>query len=215
MKLILASSSPRRKELLKMLGIDFQVVPSNFDEDLIKIDDVLELVEELALQKARVVVEKLAKDEDRILVIGGDTLVEVEGEILGKATNEQELREMIKKLSGVRHRVVTGVAVIDGWSLESRVASEESWVRFGELSDEMIDEYLKSLVWAGKAGGYAIQNDPMGFVEGFDGNLSNIIGLPLGLTKGLLEEMGMIVSDVDLKLLEDRLLKEVKDKRKV
>ena len=206
-QLILASTSPRRKELLTLLGVKFKVVPSGYEERRGGTEEVQELVEELALGKARMVAERLATDEEHYLVLGGDTLIEEGGEILGKAENESELKEMLWRLSGKKHRVVTGVAVVDSWSGEVRVESEESWVKFRELSEELIERYLKLPVWQGKAGGYAIQHDPMGFVEGFEGNLSNIIGLPLGLTKSLLEEMGVVVgTDLDGKLLEDYLI---------
>ncbi len=205
-QLILASTSPRRKELLSWLGVNFKVVPSHFDESWQRFDDPVLVVEELALAKVRSVARYLESEEERYLILGGDTLIEEGGEIFGKAKTEVELKRMLKRLSGRKHRVLTGIALVDTWSGEERVASEESWVKFIELTEELIERYLKLPVWRGKAGGYAIQQDPLGFVESFEGNLSNIIGLPFGLTKSLLEEMGMITRETEVKWLEDRLV---------
>ncbi len=211
-QLILASTSPRRKELLTFLGVDFKVVPSYFKEESIQIEEIEDKVEELARAKARSVAKLLDSDQERFLVLGGDTLIEDEEGMMGKVGSEQELREVLKRLSGKKHRVVTGIAVIDSWSKEERVASEESWVKFRDLTAKMIDKYVKLPVWKDKAGGYAVQDDPMGFVEDIEGNLSNIVGLPLGLTRGLLEEMGLVVPiEMEAKLLEtmvwDKLMK--------
>ncbi len=210
-QLILASTSPRRKELLSLLGVDFKVVPSGFEEEWGRNDEVGEIVKTLALRKAEEVEKRLRNDEERYLVIGGDTLIEKDGEIFGKATTERELKEMLARLSGKKHRVVTGVAMIDSWSGEKKVASEESWVKLIELTPDLVERYLKLPVWRGKAGGYAIQEDPLGLVESFEGNLSNIIGLPLGLAKALLEEMGWRVTETDSKILEDRLLVKMRE----
>ncbi len=209
-QLILASTSPRRKELLSLLTTEFKIVPSEFKEKWKEEGEVKEVVERLALAKAEAVKKRLESDEERYLVLGGDTLIELEGQILGKANSEQELRLMLERLSGRRHRVVTGLALVDSWSGEKRIASEESWVRFIDLTPELIERYVKLPVWRGKAGGYAIQEDPLGFIEGFEGNISNIIGLPLGLTKALLEEMGWIVTETETKFLEDYLINQMR-----
>ncbi len=197
--------------MLSLLGVDFKVVPSGFEEEWGRNDEVGEIVKTLSLRKAEEVEKRLRNDEERYLVIGGDTLIEKDGEIFGKATTERELKEMLARLSGKKHRVVTGVAMIDSWSGEKKVASEESWVKLIELTPDLVERYLKLPVWRGKAGGYAIQEDPLGLVESFEGNLSNIIGLPLGLAKALLEEMGWRVTETDSKILEDRLLVKMRE----
>jgi len=186
-QIILASGSPRRKEILEKLGIEFEVVESGFDESKIKSDDPVELVEELALQKAL----EVGKKYDDALVIGGDTVVYVAGEILGKPRDKKDAEIMLKKLFGTTHMVVTGVAVVNTLTGDSVVGHEEGFVRFRELTNTEFKQYLDSEIWRGFAGGYAIQGAAAPFVSDQTGSLSAIIGFPIMLVSDLLEQMGV------------------------
>ncbi len=196
-QIILASASPRRKALLERLGIDFVVVESGYDELQIKTDDPVELVEELALQKALLV----AKDYDDAIVIGGDTTVYVAGEIINKPENKQDAERMIRLLSGTTHMIVSGVAVVNSLTGEHVGGHEEGWIRFRTLTDEEITKYVESGAWRGFAGGYAMQGAAAPFVAEQTGSLSGIIGLPVVLTTDLLEQMNVPV-EVDPQTLE-------------
>lgn len=200
-KIILASGSPRRKEILELLGLQFEIVESGFNEDLIPQEDAVEMVEELALQKALAV----AKHYPDAIVIGGDTTVDVEGEILGKAGSAQEARAMFKKLLGKTHRVVTGVAVVNTLTGQELVGSEMGQVTFRAGSEHELDQYVsKETNWRGFAGAYALQGGAAPFALNQTGKLSAIIGMPVELTTSLLEEMGVVV-EVDPRGVEDSL----------
>ena len=186
-QIILASGSPRRKEILEKLGVEFEIVESGYDESKIKSDDPVELVEELALQKAL----EVGKQYDDALVIGGDTVVYVAGEILGKPRDKKDAEIMLKKLFGTTHMVVTGVAVVNTLTGDSVVGHEEGFVRFRELTDTEFKQYLDSEIWRGFAGGYAIQGAAAPYVSDQTGSLSAIIGFPIMLVSDLLEQMGV------------------------
>jgi septum formation protein len=186
-KIILASGSPRRKEILEKLGIEFEIVESGYDESRIISDDPVELVEELALQKAL----EVGKTIDDALVIGGDTVVYVAGEILGKPRDKNDAEQMLRKLFGTTHMVVTGVAVVNTLTGDQVVGHEEGFVRFRELTDTEFKQYLDSEIWRGFAGGYAIQGASAPYVSDQTGSLSAIIGFPIVLVADLLEQMGV------------------------
>jgi septum formation protein len=196
-QIILASGSPRRQEILEKLGVEFAVVESGYDESKIVTDDPVELVEELALQKA-LSVSDLYPDA---LIIGGDTVVYVAGEILGKPRDKKEAEIMLKKLFGTTHMVVTGVAVVNTLTGDQVVGHEEGFVRFRQLTDHEFKQYLDSEIWRGFAGGYAIQGAAAPFVSDQTGSLSAIIGFPIALVADLLEQMGVGV-EVDPEELE-------------
>lgn len=197
-KLVLASGSPRRKEILELLGLQFEIAESLFDEDLVKCDDPTELVEELALQKAL----SVAKRYPDAMIVGGDTTVDLDGESLGKARTAKEAKEIFGRLLGRSHRVVTGVAVVDSLTGESRVGSEVGVVTFRVASGEELDKYAaKESNWQGFAGAYALQGGASKFAVAQTGKLSAIIGLPVELTAGLLEELGVQV-EVDPRQVE-------------
>lgn len=201
-KIILASGSPRRKEILELLGIEFEVVESGFDEELIPQEDAIEMVEELAMQKAL----SVAKKYPDAIVIGGDTTVEIDRKILNKAGSAQEAKEMFSLLLGKTHRVVTGVAVINSLTGESLVGSEEGQVTFRVGSDAELEQYVaKENNWRGFAGAYALQGGAAPFALNQTGKLSAIIGLPIELTVDLLEQMGVQI-EVDPRILEDSLI---------
>lgn len=200
-KIILASASPRRREILELLGLEFEVVESGFDENLVPQDEAVEMVEELAMQKAL----SVAKKYPDALVIGGDTTVDIEGEILNKAESADEAKVMFSKLLGKTHRVVTGVAVVNSLTGESVVGSESGWVSLRTASERELEHYVATESnWRGFAGAYALQGGAAPFALNQTGKLSAIIGMPVELTTDLLEQMGVVV-EVDPRQLEDSL----------
>ncbi len=200
-KIILASGSPRRKEIMELMGLEFEVVESGFDEELVPQEDAVEMVEELAMQKAL----SVAKKYPDAIVTGGDTTVEIDGEILNKAVSASDAKTMFSKLLGKTHRVVTGVAVVNSLTGESVVGSESGWVSLRSGSERELEHYVATESnWRGFAGAYALQGGAAPFALNQTGKLSAIIGLPVELTTDLLEQMGVVV-DVDPRQLEDQL----------
>jgi septum formation protein len=200
-KIILASGSPRRMEIMELMGLEFEVVESGFDEELVPQDDAVEMVVELAMQKAL----SVAKKYPDAIVIGGDTTVDIEGEILNKAESTNDAKIMFSKLLGKTHRVVTGVAVVNSLTGESVVGSESGWVSLRSASERELEHYVATESnWRGFAGAYALQGGAAPFALNQTGKLSAIIGLPVELTTDLLEQMGVVV-DVDPRQLEDQL----------
>lgn len=201
-KIVLASGSPRRKEILELLGLDFEIVESLFDEDLVQTDDPVELVEELALQKAQSVAEKYPD----AIIIGGDTTVTFGEGWIGKAGSSEEAKKIFGQLLGKTHKVVTGVAVVDSLTGESYVGSEEGQVTFREGTEQELMKYIQNEKnWRGFAGAYALQGGAAQFALAQTGKLSAIIGLPVELTAYLLEQAGVIV-EADARAVEDSLL---------
>lgn len=200
-KIILASGSPRRKEILELLGLEFEVVESLYDEDLIKTDDPVELVEELALQKVLAVAERYPDT----IVIGGDTTVYTGEEWLAKASTKEEAKAMFGKLLGRTHQVVTGVAVVNSLTHESYVGHETGEVTFRDSSEAELDTYVgDEKNWRGFAGAYALQGGAAPFALNQTGKLSAIIGMPVELLTELLEQAGVVV-EVDPREVEDKL----------
>ena len=189
MKLILASSSERRRELLLWLTVPFEVVVSELDESQIQADDPGSLVSRLALEKAKAV----AKDLNDGLVIGADTIVYIGGEIIGKPKDEKDAVRILRKLSGNTHWVYTGVAVVDASSGKNSVDVEKTAVTFREIPEGEIQAYVDSGEPLDKAGGYAIQMGAAGFVEKVEGSYTNVVGLPLLTLAELLEKQGYSV----------------------
>jgi len=187
--LILASASPRRARLLTEAGLAFAVEPSDVQEG---VDDswlAQEAAEALAERKARAVAQSHLGEN--CLVLGADTIVVLgEGEnerLLGKPEGEGEARQMLERLSGTRHRVVTGVSVVRTRDGVARTAHEQTWVTMRPIRPAEAAAYVKSGEWKDKAGGYAIQETADAFVESLDGGgFDNVVGLPVALTLGLL-----------------------------
>lgn len=186
-KLILASASPRRRELLKQIDLEFEIIPSNVVEDLTG-ENPEQLVMDLALLKAR----DVAKRVDGV-VIGADTIV-VDGQtVLGKPTSREDAVRMLLGLSGRTHQVMTGVAVIDTETDQQWVDVEITQVHFRDLSEKEIENYVASGEPMDKAGSYAIQEKGALFVKGIEGCFFNVVGLPLLKTVQLLEQTGMAI----------------------
>lgn len=184
-KIILASSSPRRRDILTKMGLEFEVIPSDFEENLENLDFTYQKIEELACNKAKAVADKL---NTSALVIGADTVVVLNEKIMGKPKDEAEAIAMLKQLSGNRHSVITSVCVIDSTTDSQKTSSSTSFVQFNTLSDDLIKNYIKDYKPFDKAGSYGIQELPDGFIANIEGSFENIIGLCSQAVENILEE---------------------------
>lgn len=183
-KIILASQSPRRRELLKQIGLNFEVIPSQVGETLDSTGTAKEKIEKLALKKAKSVAYNM---DQEALVIGADTVVVLD-EILGKPSNRQDALSMLKRLSGRTHQVITGVAIVDALSGKQRTNSQITYVTMKTYGNEEIKSYMDSGEYLDKAGSYAIQGLGALLVEEIHGDYFNVVGLPIGLLSDLLKE---------------------------
>ena len=187
--IVLASASPRRSELLSQVGIEFEVIPSNIPEEPLDGETPSEHVIRLAFQKASEVLRRVG---DGKWVIGSDTVVIIDDEILGKPEDRADARRMLKKLSGREHRVITGYSIINSSSLSEVKKAVETVVKFKRLTDDEIKGYVDSGEPMDKAGAYAIQGLGSFMVEGIVGSYSNVVGLPVCQIVNDLEEVGAI-----------------------
>lgn len=191
-KIILASASPRRQELLRMMGLPFTTAPSEFDESAIPQWPPDEHVLKSAAGKADEVASRITDG----IVVGADTVVVFDNLILGKPTDAEDARRMLKLLSGRSHYVFTGLCVVERYdsrtvcTLRDYVRTE---VRFGELSDELIDAYIATGEPLDKAGAYGIQERGSVLVEGIVGDYFNVVGLPVYCLSRMLTEVGVSV----------------------
>ncbi|NDL67757.1 Maf family protein [Anaerotalea alkaliphila] len=189
-KILLASQSPRRKEILRNLGIPFSVRQSWFDEDLCleRSEDPVELVEALARGKAAGAAEDVRPGE---LVLGADTVVVFEGRILGKPRDRAEALEFLGRLSGREHLVVTGIALLDPVGGREFVSHGVTKVRMRPFAREEMEGYIGTGEPLDKAGAYGIQGYGAVLVEGIEGDYFNVVGLPVGKLLEGLREMGV------------------------
>ena len=180
-RLVLASASPRRRELLERIGVAFEVRPADLDETPRAGEEPSTLARRLAADKARAV----AADADGAWVLGADTVVDLDGVTFGKPSDDLDAGRMLRALAGRTHRVHTGVAVSrpDGSLLTEVVTTS---VTFAELSDELIAWYVATGEPADKAGAYGLQGIGAALVERIDGSVSNVLGLPLTTVRRLL-----------------------------
>lgn len=181
MKLIvLASASARRKTLLKQLGLKFIIIPSLVEERLNPRLKPRGQAEALSLQKAQAAEKKYReKNHDSCVIIAADTIISIDDEVLGKPKDEKEAMQMLRKLEGKQHNVITGFTLIDIDSKKIITRSVETFVYFRKLSDREIREYVKREKVMDKAGAYAAQGIGAAFIEKIDGDYSNVVGLPL------------------------------------
>ncbi len=186
MRLVLASASPRRLELLAQLGVrPDEILPADLDETPLKEETPRLLAQRLATEKCRAV-HGLRPDA---YVLAADTVVAVGRRLLGKAAHEAEARRFLQLLSGRAHRVLTGVAVAaPGGRSASRLS--ETRLQFKRLTEAEIESYVASGDWRGKAGGYGIQSRAGAFVRGLNGSYTGVVGLPLYETMNLLTGLG-------------------------
>lgn len=177
-KIILASSSPRRKKILEDLNLDFEVIPSDYDESLESTDFEYKKIEELAYQKAKSVFDSLFPfTSNHFLILSADTVVILDKKILGKPRDKEDAISMLHSLSGRKHSVVTSLCLIDTETRNKNILSTTSFVEFNILSEEQIKNYVEQYKPFDKAGSYGIQELPEGFVSSLQGSLENVIGL--------------------------------------
>lgn len=174
MRIILASNSPRRKELLSQIGVTFEVIPSKFEEQAVPLPPP-ELVEHFAYMKGSDVAQSIRTDS---LVIGSDTIVCLD-EVMGKPRDKEDAFNMLRKLSGKQHQVLSGISIISTPTGKSLTQHECTRVKMRELSDADIEAYINTGEPMDKAGAYAIQGMGSLFVEGIEGDYFNVVGLPL------------------------------------
>ncbi len=211
-RLILASSSPRRVELLRSLGLGFSILPSNIDEDFAEGDKPADIVLKLALAKARAVVDLIGEtDESKLtqvsgaitcgaalsgaptLVLGADTIVVIDDDVLGKPSSPEEACRMLAGMSGRMHQVFTGIALLSLPDDRAETGYEVSNVYFKPMQEREIAAYVATGEPADKAGAYALQGTGSAFVERIDGCFTNIIGLPVPKLVTLLRRFGITV----------------------
>ena len=185
-KLILASNSPRRKQIMTDLGLEFEVIPSNYEEK--RETDIFsyEIIEDLATQKALDVVRRVGHDE---IVLGADTVVVLDNKILGKPKDKDAAFNMLKSLSGRTHSVVTSLCGINTKTNRAALISTTSYVRFKELSDELIHYYIDNFNPLDKAGSYGIQELPPNFLDKYEGSFENIVGLDPEAVKSVIRQL--------------------------
>jgi len=194
--IVLASASPRRKELLSSAGLAFEVVPTGIEESFSPAFPPFALAREIACAKAREVARARAGRSEWVL--GADTVVLAASptrpghfDPLGKPADAREARAMLERLSGTRHAVVTGVCAVRASDGEERSGEETTWVRMRAIEPAEIEAYVASGEWRDMAGGYAIQESADRFVTALEGGgFDNVVGLPLGLALALLCELG-------------------------
>lgn len=188
MRVVLASKSPRRREILGMLGVHFDIVSADADESSDILDPAL-LVRELALRKGRAVRDLLFEKgewNDDTLIIAADTVVAAEGEILGKPRDDADAARMLRLLSGKSHHVISGICLLMGE--REATAAESTSVRFAEMTEEEILSYVASGEPRDKAGAYAVQGLASLYIEGLCGDYFNVVGLPIHCLNVLLRE---------------------------
>jgi len=186
-KLILASGSPRRIELLKMLGCKFQIISSKDEEGINPRLSPIENAKRISRLKALNVASKISEG----IVIAADTMVVLGKKILGKPKNKKEAEKMLRNLSGKEHRVITGLAAVNAETKKIMQDVVITKVRFRKLSKNLIDKYIATGEPLDKAGAYGIQGKASLLVESIKGDYFNVVGLPLNALNQLLEKFGM------------------------
>ncbi|WP_412538623.1 Maf family protein [Longispora sp. K20-0274] len=187
MKIVLASGSARRREILASLGLTFEVCPSNVDEDVKTGTSPGDAVCELAIRKAA----HVASTFPAALILGSDTVIDLDNEIVGKPQDAADARRILEGLSGRAHLVHTGVAVIDSTNGRTEVGRSTTKIGFRRLSASEIESYIGTGEPMDKAGAYAIQGRARDFIQLIDGDEDAVIGLPVGLVVDLLARFGL------------------------
>ena len=187
-RLALASSSPRRKQLLEEIGLKFDIVPADIDEDIKEGESPEEHTLRLAEKKAKTVAQKVKNG----WIIGADTIVFIDNRILGKPSDIHEAREMLLLLSGRHHKVATAFCFFNSATGENINRVAESMVKIKNLTNKEIEDYLKTGEPLGKAGAYAVQGIGGFMVEKIEGSYTNVVGLPMEEFQKVLEETGII-----------------------
>ncbi|WP_322907906.1 Maf family protein [Paenibacillus campi] len=191
--IVLASASPRRKELMASLQLEFEVVPSDADESVPSEWTPEQVVTELALRKANAIRQQVQARWQDALIIGSDTIVVLDGRIFGKPAHEAESAAMLTMLQGRMHHVYTGIACVDAATGHTRTDYSRTSVHMKPLTPERIRAYVHSGEPADKAGSYAIQGIGSTLVERIEGCYFTVVGLPVPLLSDMLEEFGVSV----------------------
>jgi len=189
-KIILASTSPRRKQLMELLGLPFEIMPSEYEEDMTLPMTPGELAKHLSFGKAKAVAGK----NDHAIVIGSDTFVSFENQVLGKPHTGERAREMLRMLSGKKHTIFSGLAIIDTDSGKTITDVSTTDVYFATMSEDEIDFYVNTKEPLDKAGAYALQEKGSAFIQRIDGDYQGAIGLSLRLVVRYLKEFGVVLA---------------------
>lgn len=186
-KIILASASPRRRAILKDAGIEFQTIEVDFDEDLSQPLSPRELAISIAIGKARAAMDKLGATP--AVIIAADTFIVLDDKPIGKPRDEDNAKDILRSLSGRSHVVITGIAVLR--TSDNKMISDavESKVYFKHMTDDEIDEYVKTGEPMGKAGAYAVQGIGAKFIDHIEGDYLNVVGLPTAALTAMLNSM--------------------------
>lgn len=192
-KILLASASPRRRELLEEIGVSFEICPSSGEEKITK-EDPAEVVKELSAEKARDIFQKTTGD---MLVIGADTVVALDGEILGKPRSAEDAVRMLDMLQNREHQVFTGVTVLvrEGEQVKEKTFHEVTRVTFYPMSQEEIAGYVRDGEPMDKAGAYGIQGKGALFVKEIHGDYKNVVGLPTARLYQELKDIGIKIKE--------------------
>ena len=186
---MLASASPRRKELLEQIGLRFEMEPTDYDEETTSVSEPHEMARELSLGKARAAAQKHRK----AIIIAADTLVVLGDRVIGKPHTNAEARDMLRALNGRTHSVITGFTILDAEIGKVLSRSVETRVHMRKLTLREIDGYVRTKEPLDKAGGYAIQGRGAVLVDSIEGDYSNVVGLPLTALAEDLKEFGVKV----------------------
>ena len=184
--LILASNSPRRKQILTEMGLEFEIVPSNYDEKIENDIFSYDKIEDLATKKCLDVSNCSDKNS---LVLAADTVVVLHNKILGKPHSREEAYKMLSELSGETHSVVTSICGINTKTNRAALLSTTSYVRFNKLTENMIHNYVDTYNPLDKAGSYGIQELPPNYIDKFEGSFENIVGLDPEAVKSVLKQL--------------------------
>lgn len=188
--IILASSSPRRQDILKMLKIPFRVIIPNIDETLSSAIDVEQIPELLAQEKVSAVIHSLPAEQEIPWVLGADTVITFGDKILGKPENHEQAVEYLKMLQGNEHTVITAIVLYNGKQKTTKTKICKTKVTFANMSDEEIEWYAETGEWHGAAGGYRIQSLASCFIKKIEGSYSGAVGLPIYELYDILKEQG-------------------------
>ncbi len=186
-KIFLASNSPRRKELLTQLGVAFEQVINDFDETPMVDENAVDYVERLALGKAQSAQKYIS--DSRTPILAADTIVVLDGQLLGKPKDSSDAINTLKQLSGKEHQVLTSVVLMTEDKLLQKTSANK--VKFEDISEELIEAYCKIGEPMDKAGSYAIQGVAASFIELLHGSFSGVMGLPLNETRQMLDKIGV------------------------
>ena len=185
-KLILASNSPRRRAIFTKMNLDYEIIPSEYDEKLDSDDFTYDKIEDIATQKCLDVVRRV---DNNSLVFAADTVVVLHNKILGKPHTKENAYVMLRELSGQTHMVVTTICAINTKTNRAVTQSTTSYVRFTEWTDEMINEYIEKFLPLDKAGSYGIQELPPNYIDKFEGSFENIVGLCPKSVEAILQQI--------------------------